>query len=168
MIINSPSNHFLAAIKTTDNLMKRLGKFSQKERIEKCFGFRVELAIALFASKYFNDSMIFKYEVNQLKRVSQGVINSDDLEYDFIVPGEPSKINAKGTLNEYLVASKRFDNICYILGAPADRNMKIIVEVDLPITLVGWCMGSELIQAPTYLNVPFYCPNLHPMEELWR
>ena len=156
------------AIKATEAIMDRLGLHGEETFREKCFGFRVELAGARYCAKRFGDKSIMRNEIAQLCRVIDGKITPQDLECDFIVPATPSKINMKGTAYQHLVASKRVDDVCYILGRPADRTIRVTDRVRLPIDLVGWCMGTELQLAPTHIRAPLYCPNLHPMEELWR
>ena len=171
MQIISPASHAAVALITTDLIMKRTGRTTQKERVEKCFGFRHELALAWYATKFFNDPSIFEYEKQQLMRVAQGALDpgGDDLEFDFLVPKAPFKINAKGTLNEHLVSSKRHADVCFVLGRPADKSSHIMKSEDMPIELVGWCMGTELEIAPTWMKVPLYChqDKLRPREKLW-
>lgn len=173
-IIISPAQDAKACRLTALQLMKRSKKDgsgrSELDYYTILFGFRTELAVARYHTKLFNDKSIFEQGRDQMLRVAKGKPTEDDLRFDHIVPANPSLIDVKGSLarDAHIFSPKRYDDVCYILGVPADRELNITADAELPIKLKGWCMGSDLVTAPTWYRVNLYCPELRPMEELWR
>jgi hypothetical protein len=178
MIIVSPAEHNrLACTLSAAILTRKHGIVDETkhmyEFLQKVFGFRVEQAQALFEAQYFDDPDIFKRDVEQLQRLldvcrNGGALGYDDLEYDYLVPGIHPKRNPKSSiLGDFLLSNRRCEDVCYTLGVPADKKLSIFDDVDLPIKMVGWCLGSALVTADKHRKAKFQCSRLEPMETLW-
>lgn len=169
-VIISPAKDAFPSRCVVTKMLRRVRKDgSIRDRVELIFGIRCEMAVMRYHAELFKDPTILEYGKQQIIRVAKGQPTEDDLKFDHIISGG-RMIDVKGSVqaDAHIMSSKRVDDVYYVLGVPNDRRLNVTADVDVPIRLEGWCSGSELVLAPTWLKAPLYCQTLHPMEELWR
>jgi hypothetical protein len=150
-----------AARYTALRVMKRQGKDDSHEKCEKIIGFLGEIVFARFIAKFLKNKSISRKQKEQLRRVAENIANIADFEYDILIG--LLKIDVKTSTKNYLISSKRINDVCYVFMKAITGNE----FEDTKFEIAGWCWGYELEKARPHLNAEFCCEKLHSKEELF-